>query len=65
MRRGRRGRRGAVETKMVADSRGAKLQVTLGRAFIIGFGLALGMMAGGGFIVLIVVAVAAAGSSGG
>ena len=46
------------------DYRGVKLQVTLGRAFIIGFGLTLGMMAGGGFIVLIVAVLAAAAAGG-
>jgi hypothetical protein len=51
--------------KLLVDSRGTKLQVTLGRAFIIGFGFMLGMMAGGGLVMVVILAVALGGSSGG
>lgn len=51
--------------KLLADSRGMKLQVTLGRAFIIGFGWSLGVMAGGGLIVMVVTILAAAAAGGG
>jgi hypothetical protein len=51
-----------VETKLVEGSRGVKLQVTLGRAFIMGFGFMWGVGVAAvlpGLIVLIVVAAAA------
>lgn len=53
-----------METKLVEGSKGVKLQVTLGRAFIIGFGLVLGMGVAAlvpGLIVLLVAAAAAGG----
>jgi hypothetical protein len=52
-------------SKLVEDSRGTKLQVTLGRAFIIGFGVGLGLTATAGVMALLVVLLAVAGSSGG
>jgi hypothetical protein len=53
-----------VETKLVGDGRGVKLQVTLGRAFIMGFGFGLGLMAVGvtvGWIVALLMAAAVSG----
>jgi hypothetical protein len=50
--------------KQVEDSRGTKLQVTLGRAFIIGFGFMLGVMVAGGLPALVILLVAAAAAGG-
>jgi len=53
-----------VETKLLADNRGVKLQVTLGRAFIMGFGFMWGVGVAAlvpGLIVLLVAAAAACG----
>jgi hypothetical protein len=46
------------------DYRGVKLQVTLGRAFIVGFGFMLGVMAAGGLPALVIVLLAAAAAGG-
>ena len=44
---------------------GVKLQITLGRAFIIGFGFMLRVMAGGGLIMYLLLALITASVGGG